>query len=314
MIARAKGRWGVFAVAGVVCASVALAAQNPGGQKPSRSHNADASESDQRASDMASVSHAVIAASKFDEKAQAADGNASDKSPEQPQADPIKWTDKAMAAAAVAQAIFAFALVILTWRLWGVGRNQAKIADDALAIAKAGADAANLSTRVALEAGELAKSQFVAAYRPRITIRGLFVLNAADSVEDSALLFQLYNKGDGEAEIVDIKFYMNISGASESILPHLTLFEPKLPIKIQSGYDERARAIIDASWKGWFRDEYSVDAEHSIKFELWKIELRVTVVYLDQMGRRRQTSVHRSYDAEARKFSVVKDSEFEYED
>ena len=219
-----------------------------------------------------------------------------------------------MAAAAVASAIFAGLLVRLTRALIKVGRDQHEAAVNALAIGKISADAANLSAHVALEAGELAKSQFVATHRPRIAIKGLFVLNTADTANESALLFQIYNRGDSEAQIVDVKFYMNINGTKASIWPQLALFEPKLPITIQSGYDERARAIISSDWKKWLRDDYKAPSENPTKWEIWEIGLRVTVVYLDKMGRRRQTSVHRSYNVETHSFARVKDSEFEYED
>ncbi len=208
------------------------------------------------------------------------------------------------------------AIVFLTFGLLAVGIvqayiywSQAKLMQLALGSVAESNAVADCAVKVALEAGELAKSQFVAAHRPRIAIKGLFILTT--KAKDSSLLFQIYNRGDSEAQIVDVKFHMSVIGQNSSIWPKLALVEPTLPMSVQCGYDERARAVMGGEWKKWLRDEYKPPSETS---DRWEIEIRVTVAYLDTAGMRRQTSAHRRYDLEAHSFTRVKDSEFEYED
>ena len=160
---------------------------------------------------------------------------------------------------------------------------------------------------------DLANKTYIASHRPRIVIRGLFMVPPNPSSPNSARLsFIIANVGDTDAEVVNFKFFLLFRGDDDSVeMPIVRTEEAKQPsFKLVVGEEFRwygncemnAAKFINATNRAVHDQE-----------TLSELEFRGTTSFKDWGGNLRHTSFHRSYDFKHRRFNRIENSEFEYQ-
>jgi hypothetical protein len=184
---RAKGAWGYVAAAGVaLCATAVLAAEN--GPQPAPANQGQAAESQSAPKAAATPAKTLPPIAKPDKKAAPKDDSTAKKTAVET-GDPIKWTDKIVAASAAASAFFALVLAWFTYRLIRVGRDQHQAATDSLS---------------------LAREEFITSNRPRIRIRHIFLTSGIEEDNPVTVDIHLVNVGDSAAIVKEIGIDFNV--------------------------------------------------------------------------------------------------------
>lgn len=167
----------------------------------------------------------------------------------------------------------------------------------------------NKAVRDGAAALDLANKTYIATHRPRMSIRGPFMFPYDNGFE---MRFTIHNSGDSQGTIVEYKFFMVFNYGETTEFPIIQSESPIPPLLLRAGYDiqwaartqildlSAYRAAIDKATQG------KPDAGTTIQF-------RGVVFYDDAGGGRRQSSFHRSYDFESKRFRRIENSEFEYD-
>ncbi len=212
----------------------------------------------------------------------------------------------------------------LAWRTGGLfkstrgleneARDQHETLRQSVEVARQSGEAAKVAAQAALRSAELASAQFIATHRPRLTVRAVFLLETGLPDVGDRLIILVYNKGDTSATMVEVSFYFQISGPRDVYLPQAAVTDPALPEIIRSGHQCQIEASINSTWREWKEIADAAIAQDVGNATRWYVELRVSIAYLDDSGRRRQTSIDRTYDIRHRSFGRIEGSDFEYED
>jgi hypothetical protein len=159
---------------------------------------------------------------------------------------------------------------------------------------------------------DLANKTYIATHRPKIVVRGLFMVSPNPSSPNMARLsFLITNTGDTDAEIVEFKFFLIFTGDDSIEMPIVRTEEAKEPpFKLIVGDEFRwygncemnPAKVINATNRAIHDQE-----------ALSELDFRGTISFKDLGGNLRQTSFHRSYDFKKRRFNRIENSEFEYQ-
>jgi hypothetical protein len=226
----------------------------------------------------------------------------------------FKWTDGGIL-------LFTGLLWWVTRGLWtstrgleSEARDQHETLRQPVEVARQSGEAAKVAAQAAMRSAELASAQFIATHRPRLTVRAVFLLETGLPDVGDRLIILVYNKGDTSVTMVEVSFYFQISGPGDVYLPQVAVVDPTLPEAIPSGHQRQMEASINSTWREWKEIADAAIAQDVGNATRWYVELRVSIAYLDESGRRRQTSIDRTYDIRQRSFSRIEGSDFEYED
>jgi hypothetical protein len=159
---------------------------------------------------------------------------------------------------------------------------------------------------------DLANKTYIATHRPKIVVRGLFMVSPNPSSPNMARLsFMITNTGDTDAEIVEFKFFLMFTGDDSIEMPIVRTEEAKQPpFKLIVGDEFRwygncemnPAKVINATNRAIHDQE-----------ALSELDFRGTISFKDLGGNLRHTSFHRSYDFKKRRFNRIENSEFEYQ-
>jgi len=159
----------------------------------------------------------------------------------------------------------------------------------------------------------LARDEFNATHRPKIVIRGLFMVAPNPSHANAARIsFQVHNVGDTAALITEFNFFLMFEDEETVEMPIVRTESPgELPQKLGVG-DRifwRGNAQVNpAKFMNATNQAFHFGEGES------PLNFRGTVSYEDMGGTVRHTSFHRAYDFNKRRFKRIENSEAEYGD
>ena len=157
----------------------------------------------------------------------------------------------------------------------------------------------------------LARDEFFATHRPKLSVRALFVI-AAYADNCVSIHFSIYNSGDAPATIDSFKFFATVRGGDSVQLLRFELGGEGPPFVIDIGEEKRLKVTADS---GHLLFQYM--DPHNI--QIWapdgtdiSFEFRGDALFLDGAMKKRHCSFHRAYNFQTKRFSRIPDSEFEY--
>jgi hypothetical protein len=181
--------------------------------------------------------------------------------------------------AIVLMAIFTAGLWRSTSRLWKASEDQIKLARDA----------------------------FSATHRPRIVVRRMGV----ELVKDAPIIVEFAIVNTGEEKVIKCNWntvimLLNVAGGVHGQLHYET----------DTADFHNGPLSVGEGTKKWIEDKTSLAPSDFADIEKKKVVLHVVgyVAYTDRAGVTRQTGFFRYYDAEKRRFHVIDDPEYEYQD
>jgi hypothetical protein len=181
--------------------------------------------------------------------------------------------------AIVLMAIFTAGLWRSTSRLWKASEDQIKLARDA----------------------------FNATHRPRIVVRRMGV----ELVKDAPIIVEFTVVNIGEEKVIKCNWntvimLLNVAGGVHGQLHYET---------DTADFHDGPLSVGEGK-KKWIQDKTNLEPSDFADIEKKKVVLHVVgyVAYTDRAGVTRQTGFFRYYDAEKRRFRVIDDPEYEYQD
>jgi hypothetical protein len=169
-----------------------------------------------------------------------------------------------------------------TWILYTVSREQSRLTDAAL---------------------KLARDEFDASHRPHLVIRDL-------TREGNAITYLLVNIGDAPGTIVESRIVAEFIPLRDRVQPlnsaaHNDL--GRLSFEVGDAKDLTYNLPAEITFDMMFPIGVSLQPAGQIFFG-------GTIVYSDNRGQRRRTLFRRYWNPGAKRFSYVKDGDLEYED
>ena len=201
-------------------------------------------------------------------------------------ANPESWTAIATAALFVATS----GLWIFTGLMWWATREAVKDSAESL---------------------KLANAVFITAHRPSIVIRNLLMLFSRGASHPE-LRFDIYNKGDSDAKICAVEFLMFIDFGNRGHSPIIETHEPTLPITLRAGYNVPWSGYVDMDIDELLGEDYLLSG--ALGGPDITLDLRIKIIYLDDLERRRQSGFHRRFDFNEAQFFKVANSDDEFLD
>jgi hypothetical protein len=153
----------------------------------------------------------------------------------------------------------------------------------------------------------LARDSFNATHRPRIVVRRMGV----ELVKDAPIIVEFTVVNIGEEKVIKCNWntvimLLNVAGGVHGQLHYET----------DTADFHNGPLSVGEGTKKWIEDKTSLSPSDFTDIEKKKVVLHVVgyVAYTNRAGVTRQTGFYRYYDPEKRRFHVINDPEYEYQD